>query len=146
MTQEIQDVIDQLVVIQAAITPPTGEKDIAIATDELPPDLTVFPTFLNVETSTEVEYSPSRRVQVHLIDMNLVFAPAVEKYSMRSRRAWVQKVMDAFAAKVTLNGACNKARILSITYETPLQWNDIPFMTATFRLEAVNIEAVTFSA
>lgn len=146
MTQELQDVIDQLVIIQAAITPPTGEKDIAFATDELPPDLMVFPTFLNVEASTDVTYSPSRREQVHLIDMNLVFAPAAEKYSMRSRRAWVQKVMDAFAAKVTLNGACNKARIIRVEYETPLQWNDVPFMTATFRLEAVNIEAVAFSA
>lgn len=144
MAKTIPAIIDQLVAIQGAITPPTGEKDIAFAADELPVDLHVFPTFLNVETATHNTYSPQRIEKQHLIDMILVFAPADKKYSQRSRRAWVQAVQAAFNAKVTLNGTCDKARILNIRYDTPLNWNDIPFVMATFELEAVVVEDVVF--
>ena len=142
---ELQAIIDAIVVIQVTITPPTGEKDIAVATDELPTDLTLFPMFLNVETRTGLEYGVNLRVQRHEIDMHLVFGTAEKKYSMRSRRAWVEAVMAAFIDNVTLGGTVTQAMITEVTYDTPLQWNETAYMAATFRLAAEVKSAAAFT-
>lgn len=135
MGTEIQEVFDQIVVIQNAITPPTGEKDIAFASDELPPDLTVFPTFLNVETDADIEPGGSTlEIQLRRVEMHLVLGGADRKYSMRSRRLWEEKVLAAFRAKLTLNSTCTQALIKGITYDTPLPWNQHEYLVATFRL------------
>ncbi|KPJ64878.1 hypothetical protein AMK68_00140 [candidate division KD3-62 bacterium DG_56] len=144
---ELQDIIDQIVYIQKeTLVAPSSEKDIAVATDELPVDLTLYPCFLNVEASTSIDYGAGGlREQHHEIDMNLVFSPSDKKYSMRSRRKWVQAVLDAFASRVTLNGTATQALITGVDYQTPLQWNDTPYMTATFRLAVEVKEAVDFT-
>src|SRR4030042_4894928 len=101
---ELQDIIDQIVVIQKAITPPTGEKDIADASDEAPVDLLLFPYFLNVEAETAIGYGVSLRIQKHHIDMHLVFGTGDKKYSMRSRRKWVEAVLATFIGEGTMTG------------------------------------------
>lgn len=147
MATELQDIVDQLVVIQNAITPPTGEKDIALATDELPPDLSVFPTFLNIETEADIEPGGSTlEIQLRRIDMHLVLGGTDKKYSLRSRRLWEEKVLAAFRAKLTLNSTCTQALIKGITYDTPLPWNEHDYLVATFRLEAEVKRVVTYAA
>ena len=143
---ELQAIFDAIVTIQKEITPPTGEKDIADASDELSVDLMLFPYFLNVETETAIEYGVNLRIQKHQIDMHLVFGTADKKYAMRSRRAWVQAVLNAFVDNVLLGGTVTQAMITNVSHDTPLPWNESYYMVATFRLAAEVKDTANFTA
>ena len=112
---ELQEIIDELVIIQQVITPPTGEKDL-VAYDEPPGQTMIYPCFLNVERETgEIIYAPSLMILPYIIDMHLVFG-ADRKYAYRSKRKWVKPVRDAFAGKLTLNGKATEAQILAMNF------------------------------
>jgi hypothetical protein len=112
---ELQEIVDAIVVVQAAITPPAGEKDV-VAYDEWPAAITVFPSFVNDEVETTIERPPSMRIETHLIRMYLLFGGADVKYSQRTRRKWVEKVQDAFEGNVNLAGTCTQAVVTRIDY------------------------------
>jgi len=143
---ELQDIFDQIVTIQAAITPPTGEKDIAMATDEWPASISVFPAFVNneVETVIDREQYASLRIEKHLIQMHLLFGAADVKYSQRSRRLWVEKVHAAFEAKLNLNGTCLKATTTRTDYGV-VEGISGNYVGATFDLAVENKKPVTYA-
>jgi len=113
---ELQEIIDELVIIQQVITPPTGEKDL-VAYDEPPGQTMIYPCFLNVERETgEIGYAPSLMILPYIIDMHFIFGTADRKYAYRSKRKWVKAVRDAFAAKLTLNGKATEAQLLAMNF------------------------------
>lgn len=132
----IQDIIDELVTMQQAITPPAGEKDIAAAYDEHPAQVTVFPCFINDEDNiVPTQMANAHRHLVHTINMHLLFAAAGQRYSQRSRRKWVRPVLDAFGAKIQLNGTATQSRIAAVTFD-PVTIGDAEYAAATFVLVA----------
>jgi hypothetical protein len=149
---DLQEIIDKIVVIQAAITPPTGEKDVT-AYDEPPTSVLPFPCFINAETSAEEigVWNTSGRTIPYLIDMHLVFAQADQQYSVRSRRAWVIPVLDAFGHDYTLSGAAGvqKAFIETIEFHDKqngyLAVGEKDYIAATFKLRVIVEEAFDWS-
>jgi len=145
MAGEVQQLIDELVTIQNAITPPTGEKDIAAAYDEPPADPTIFPCFLNLEAGAQVVRELHRRQVTHTINMSLLLAAADQKYSVRTRRLWVGAVLDAFDIKLRLNGQAHYAHIDTIEYD-PIEWNGKAYVGATFVLTVLVDGAFAFAS
>ena len=143
---ELQDIFDQIVIIQNAITAPSGEKDIAQATDEIPAMAPMtFPSFVNIEESTDFVRPPSARMETHTINMHFLLAPADQKYSIRTRRKWVEVIQDAFEAKISLNGTCTQAMIMHIDYGPPEPWEGA-YVGATFRLSVEAKQTIAYAA
>jgi hypothetical protein len=136
MSGELTDIIDEIVIIQKAITTPTGEKALALATDEWPPTVAVFPAFVNNEIETVIETGSYRRKNVHLIRMYLLFGAGDTKYSQRARRAWIAAVQAAFDASMTLNGHATLARIRRISHGAPEELGGA-YVCAAFDLEVI---------
>lgn len=145
MATELQDIFDQLVIIQEAITPPTGEKDLR-ATDEWPANISTFPIFVNNEVETTFVRPPMMRIENHLIRMHLLFGAADGKYSQRARRLWVEKVQDAFESEINLNGTCTQAMITRIDYGIIEGIVGGNYVGATFELAVEIKQAVTYAA
>ena len=152
MAGELQDIIDQLVVIQNAITPPTGENPLKCY-DEPPTGVLTFPCFVNIEDDlAEVVRAVSLRTITFFINMHLLFARADQKYSVRSRRAWIKPVIDAFDGAVRLDNEqapVQYAPIETVSFENvvlPGSGSDQEYIAATFRLKAWLAEAFTFGA
>ncbi len=143
---ELQAIIDEIVIIQNAITPPTDEKDVTVY-DEPPETPTVYPSFINVERDTEtIEHSPSFMITPYIIDMHLVFGAFAKKYAYRSKRKWLQKVRDAFAAKLTLNATATSAMILELDFHPDgFTYGGVEYDATTFTLHATVKEAVAFA-
>lgn len=134
MSGELTDIIDEIVTIQQSITTPTGQKALALALDEWPPTVAVFPAFVNNEIETVIETGSYRRKNVHLIRMYLLFAAAGIKYSQRARRTWIAAVHAAFDASITLNGHATLARIKRISHLAPEELGGA-YVCAAFDLE-----------
>ena len=152
MAGDLQGIIDQLVIIQNAITPPTGENDLKCY-DEPPTGVLTFPSFVNVEDDlAQVVRASSLRTITFFINMHLLFARADQKYSVRSRRAWIKPVIDAFDDALVLDLAqppVQYAPIESVSFENvvlPGSGSDQEYIAATFRLKAWLAEAFTFGA
>jgi hypothetical protein len=124
MAQTLQDIMDAIATIQLALTPPSGAKDIALATDQPPVQIMTFPAFVNVEEASAITGSlASAQHQVaHRIAMHLLFAPFDPKYAVRERRPWTQVVIDGFRGNI--GGTCQQAFLTDITYE-PFEWPDL---------------------
>lgn len=134
MPNEIQDVIDQIVILQKAITPPTGEKDIARAHDEEPQSIGALPAFVNVVNDGEIDRGVSLRSINPIIEMILLFAPSGEKYSDRSRRAWFQAVLDKFDDNVTIGGTAAQAHIDRFSFDDPFPLSGTTYLATRFYL------------
>lgn len=142
---ELQEIIDQIVAIQEGITPPEDEKGVTVY-DEPPEVPQVFPSFINVERETGViEHGPRFMILPYIIDMHLIFG-ADKKYSYRSKRKWIMKVRDAFAAKLTLNATATSAMILEMDFHPDgLTFGGVEYDAITFTLHATVKEAVAFA-
>lgn len=148
--------MDAIVAMQKAVPVPSGEKDIALATDEPPEDISVFPSFVNVEEVTDVTHGASRRQETHIINMHLLFEKADVTYSVRSRRAWIKNVRDTFDTNLRLFLAtvaqCHYARVSRVEYHddlpfnTPLAIGDHEYNAATFVLEVLVDGAFAYSS
>ena len=115
---EIQDVIDKVVALQKAITPPTGEKDIAEAYDEQPQAVATFPCFVNVETLLDQsQFASAHRHIAFDVEMHLLLGKADSKYERRARRKWIKPVLDAFGGDIQLDGTCNQAHIAGADFD-----------------------------
>lgn len=142
---EIQDIIDQLLVVQNAITPPTGLKDVTCY-DEPPAGVLTFPVFYNAEDGiSAIDRSPSRRVLTYDIGMHLLFARADQKYGVRERRQWVKKVLDAFDKALTLGGNIHLGAIETVDFE-PFELGDVSYIAANFQIAAQVDEAFEYVA
>lgn len=131
---EIQAVIDQIVILQKAVPTPTNEKDIQEAYDEPPDSVGVFPCFLNVEESGEQEFpSGNWGYLIYTVNMHLLFAPATQKYSIRSRRKWVKPVLKHFRENVSLNNTAAVSWVANWDHN-PVEWNGMEYIAATFNL------------
>ena len=141
----IPSIIDAIVLIQKAITTPTGEKDLADAFDEPPAQIVNFPTFVNIERSVSAVGNSGLRELNWVIDMMLLFAPSEQKYSVRSRRLWVQAVIDKFCTKLTLLGTVSAVYGMEMSYE-PVLLGETEYVAATFTITANVTEAFAFDA
>lgn len=132
---ELQLIIDAIIVIQKALSVPTDQKDIQQFNDEPPTNLGVLPAFVNEEEGATVDDFAHRHPQItHQIMMRLVFAETTKKYSHRQRRAWVDKVLDAFTPNTTLGDTARNANISNISYD-PYELDGTQYTTANFLLE-----------
>jgi len=150
MAGELQSIVDELVSIQSAITPPSGLNDLKCY-DEPPSGVLTFPSFVNLETDIEeITRSSSLRTMKFAIDMHLLFARADQKYSIRERRQWVKKVIDAFDGAVRLDNnqaPVQYAPIESVSFDdVTLPGSEQEYIAATFRLRAWLAEAFEFGA
>lgn len=133
---ELQDVIDAVKAIQATVSTPPGEKAIKEFYDEPPLAVATYPAFLNIEDFDEpITFVSSHRHIVMTIRMHLLFAPFDQRYSIRSRRRWVKPVIDAFGAKIQLNGTVVRSSIDQIDYD-PVTLFEKTYHAATFVLRA----------
>lgn len=144
---ELPEIFAQIVVIQEGITPPTDEKGVTVY-GEPPATSIVYPSFINIADVTEtIEHGESWRRTPYIIDMHLIFAQSMDKYSHRSKLTWVKPVRDAFAAKTTLNGTVMGAYILDMDFHKDgltLRNADSEYEAITFTLHATVKEAVAF--
>lgn len=126
MANEIQDICDQLVVMQNAVTTPTGEKDITHAYDEQPESISTFPCFVNIvrEVGEFKRQSGVRDQGTLLVDMYLCFEQGSGLYADRSRRLWHQAVMDYFDQHQGLNGTVGFSAIERAAFDEPLKVSD----------------------
>ena len=149
---ELQGIVDELVLIQGAITAPDGQSGVKVY-DEPPTGALTFPCFVNVESDIfDIKRESSLRSYSLTIDMHLLFARTDQKYNFRERRPWVKKVLDAFDGAVRLDNhqaPVQYAPIESVTFDNEL---DLPgdaertYIAATFRLRAWLAEAFEFGA
>ena len=141
----IPEIINAIVTVQKAITTPTGEKPLADAFDEPPAQVLDFPTFVNIERSVSTEGSSGLREMVWTIDMHLLFAAGEQKYSVRSRRLWVQAVIDKFCTDLTLLGTVSAVYGMEMSYE-PVLLGETEYVAATFTITARTFEAFAFDS
>ena len=143
---ELQAIFDQIVIIQNAITPPTGEKDVTVY-DEPPETPVVYPSFINVERDTEtIEHSPGFRITPYIIDMHLIFGAFEKKYAYRSKRKWIVQVRDAFVLKLTLNATATSAMILEMDFHPDgFTYGGVEYDAITFTLHATVKEGVALA-
>ena len=133
---ELQDIIDQIVIIQKAITPPTGEKDVTVY-DEPPATPMVFPSFINVERETEELNYVAPIIIPYSIDMHLIFGTFDKGYAYRSKRLWIQPVREAFATNGTLNGTVNWAWLQRMDFHPEgFTYGGVEYHASTFILQA----------
>jgi hypothetical protein len=138
---ELQAIIDAIVTVQNAITPPTGEKGVTVY-DEPPEVAAVYPSFINVERETEeLSNTVGRRGPIvipYIIDMHLIFGAFDKKYSYRSKRKWVQPVHEAIATNLKLGGTVKEARLQNMDFHpNGLTYGEIEYHAVTFTLRAV---------
>lgn len=136
MVSELQDIIDQIVILQNAITPPSGEKDITGAYDEPPDLISTFPCFVNLEEEGKDVVNPGNWGYVtYTIGMHLLFAPAGTKYSVRARRKWVLPVLAKFSllANRSLGDTANHTYFTGFNYD-PFEWGGTSYVAANFML------------
>lgn len=132
---ELQAIIDAIIVVQKALVIPSGQDDIKLFTDEPPATISVFPAFVNLEEDSIPDDLTHGHPQItHRIMMHLVFAPAIAKYSVRERRPWLDKVLDAFTPDTTIGATARNAKITLITYD-PFSWNGTDYIASNFLLE-----------
>lgn len=104
--EQIQEIIDRLVTIQAAVVKPAGEKALVKAYDEPPAKSNAYPCFVNIEREIPlIERGADRRAYDLVIDMHLLFSSSSKPYSARRRRLWLQPVLDAFDKALKLDTA-----------------------------------------
>ena len=139
---ELQDIIDAIVVIQKALTPPTGTKAIKNAYDE-PPDHAIgtasFPAVINLEEEGESRDRSARTREVlHTIGMHLLLSAATTKYSVRVRRQWLEIWLVAFAPGVTIGGTVDPMLApLPFDY-TPYDFNGTDYAAINFTMEVIS--------
>ncbi len=138
---ELQDIIDQIVIIQNAITPPTNEKGVTVY-DEPPETPVVYPSFINVERDTEELINTVGRtgpiVIPYIIDMHLVFGAFDKKYSYRSKRKWIQLVHEAIATNLKLGNTVKEARLQTMDFHPGgFTYGGVEYHAITFTLRAV---------
>ena len=126
MSNEVQDIVDQLVVLQLAVPTPTGEKDVTHAYDEQPESISTFPCFVNIvrEVGEFKRQSGVRQQGTLLVDMYLCFEQGSGIYADRSRRLWYQAVMDYFDQHQGLNGTVHFSAIERAAFDEPLKISD----------------------
>lgn len=134
---ELQDIIDAIVAIQEAMTPPTDEKRVT-AYDEPPATPIVYPSFINVERDSEQsDYAERPIITAYIIDMHLIFATVEKKYSYRSKRKWIKPVREAIATNGKLNGTVNWARLQGMDFHPEgLTYGGVEYDAITFTLQA----------
>jgi hypothetical protein len=138
---ELQEIIDEIVTIQEAITTPADEKAVT-AYDEPPATPMVYPCFLNIERETEELSNTVGRtgpiIIPYIIDMHLLFATFDKKYAYRSKRQWIQPVHKAIATNLKLNGTVKEARLQSMDFHPEgLTYEGLEYHATTFTLRAV---------
>lgn len=139
---ELQTIIDAIVVIQKALTPPTDTKAIKNAYDE-PPDHAIgtgsFPCVVNLEEEGESRDRAHRNAEVqHTIGMHLLFSAATKKYSVRVRRQWLEIWLVAFAPGVTLGGTVDPMLApLAFDY-TPYDFDGTDYAAINFTMEVIS--------
>jgi hypothetical protein len=138
-------VIDALVAIEQAVPPPAGEKDIAEAYDEIPRAVLTFPCFVNIEQPQESHGSSGLRDRRRTIDAHLLFCESTQKYSIRSRRAWEDAVLDHLCRNLTLNGTVSAIHGITTNYE-PVSLGETEYIACTFSIEVQIVEAFAFAA
>lgn len=124
-----------MVILQKAVSAPSGERDIQEAYDEPPEGVGfVYPCFVNMEDSGDEDYPSGNWGYLnYTINMHLFFAPASQKYSVRSRRKWVKPVIKHFRENVSLNDTCAGSWITGWDFN-PVDWNGTEYIAATFNL------------
>ncbi len=135
---ELQAIIDAIVVIQNAITPPAGEKGVTVY-DEPPEAAAVYPSFVNVERETEeLSHTVGPVLIPYIIDMHLIFGAFDQKYAYRSKRKWIQLVYEAFATNYKLGATVKESRLQSMDFHpNGLTYGEIEYHAVTFVLRAV---------
>lgn len=133
---EVQAIIDAIIVIQKAMTPPSGQKDIQLFTDEPPASIGVLPAFLNLEGDGESErHTHSQAKVTHRINMHLLFSGVTNKYPRRQARAWLEKVMTAFPIAGTVGGSVRTTTRLEYSFEDDFAWGESLYDALSFVLE-----------
>lgn len=151
MAGELQDIVDKLIAVQAAITPPTG-FNAAKVYDEPPTGVLTFPCFVNVESDMTISRASSLRTMNLMIDMHLLFAKTDQKYNFRERRPWIKKVLDAFDVTLRLDNEqvpVQYSPIEEVVFDNDLELpgdGDQRYIAATFRLRAWSAEAFEYGA
>lgn len=138
---ELQAIIDAIVTLQKAITPPTGQKAIKNAWDEPPGDIgaAAFPCVVNLEEPGESrDHAQGHPEVLHTIGMHLLFSSASGKYSVRARRAWLEKFLSTFTiGGNTLSGTVRTVRSLEFDY-SPFAWNNTDYAGINFTMEVIS--------
>lgn len=144
MSTELQDVIDALVVIERAITAPSGEKETFEVYDEIPTSIATYPAFFNTERALTTDGASGLREGLWTFDVHLIFAPLEQKYSIRSRRRWVQAVINALHQHLTLGGTVSSIYTIQVDYE-PVRFYDTDYLAANFEIDARLYESYAFA-
>ncbi len=134
---EINAIIDAIIVVQKALSVPSGLKDIQQFTDEPPASIGVLPAFLNgVAGDGESHNIAHLHAQVtHRIDMNLLFSKATSKYPRRQARAWLESVMAGFPISGTIGGSVRNTVSLSYEFDDAFEWGESLYDALTFEIE-----------
>ena len=132
---EIQAIFDAVIVVQKAMAPPTGQKDIQLFTDEPPRTIGLLPAFLNLDVDGASDDLAHGHPQLaHGIQMHLLFSKATKKYPRRQARAWLEKVLAAFPIGGTIGGTVRNTRSLAWEFDDALVWGDSEYDGISFLL------------
>ena len=151
----IQKTMEGIAKIERTIVPPDGLVAIKSVTDEPPPELTVFPTFLNIEERAPIELRSAglgmaqTRIHRWTIGCHLVFGTLMDpKYAYRERRKWIVPVLDKFQANPTLDGNVDTSDVVEVDFD-PFIWpptgarvnvEDVAYIAINLRLEFLDNE------
>lgn len=134
---EIQAIIDAIIVVQKALTVPSGQKDIQQFTDEPPASIGVLPAFLNLVANGKSDNRAHGHPQAtHNINMHLLFSTATKKYPRRQAHAWLESVMAGFPIAGTIGGTVFRTLSLEWDFnEDDFPWGESLYDALSFVLE-----------
>ena len=133
---EVQAIFDAIIVVQKAMTPPAGQKDIQLFTDEPPRTIGLLPAFLNLDQDGSSELAAHDHAQAtHGILMHLLFSSATKKYPRRQARAWLEKVQVAFPIAGTIGDTVHRINRLAWAFDDEFEWGDGEYDALSFVLE-----------
>jgi len=135
----LSSIITQIAAIEGDIS---GIKK---AHDKAPSNINAFPCFINVPDSGEITRKPNTRWVTHHIKLELYVTKQIIPEAEALLRPILESTLNAFDAKLTLNGSASNSQITGYQYSV-LSYNGQDYLGITFDLNAVEYSNVNMAA
>lgn len=122
-------------------------EGVKVVNDKAPATMNAFPQFVNFPAGSPkpIDRRPSARWITHSVIMELHVTDQVHPDAEALLRPFLERVLDAFDAKLTLNGSASNSQITNYKYGI-LTYNGQPHLGISFTLEATEIVPFAFAA
>lgn len=146
MTYNLDDALDRIVAIQAAIsiTEPVS-LSVAVAHKDPPGALQDLPCFVNTVAAPEVTYGPQSQRILYRVTMQFFGRDEKAADASAVARAFLEATKTAFNADIRLNGTCSVAQLEGGGRVVGLQYAGANYIGFEVALRVLMRDAVAFA-